>query len=92
MICEAKKQAAYSAEALTTPATVENRAVSIRASFNAISKIAGLAIPLRRPNRRQPSREVEQEYADAHLAKQALADVEGIVPYSEFRKELGLND
>jgi hypothetical protein len=73
---------------------VENEsgdAISVSTPFDVIRKIANLSIPLRRPKRRCPSRENEQDYLDADAAIKALKDTEGISPYNEFRSELGLD-
>jgi hypothetical protein len=66
-------------------------AISVSAPFEVIRKVANLSVPLRRPKRRCPSRENEQDYLDADAATEALKDTEGISPYSEFRSELGLD-
>lgn len=88
MACVAEKKAAYQA----TPVERQNIAVSIRASFDSISEIADLSIPLRRPARVCPSLEAEQEYVDTVLASEALADTGSVIPYDVCRKELGLSE
>jgi hypothetical protein len=89
MICEAKTIAA---QPPSHPIPSDDSAVSIRASWDAVRHVRGLEIPLRRPNRRQPSKELEQQYVDLELARQALADTAGIKTYVEFRQELGLGE
>lgn len=94
MICEAEKVAAIEAESPANPATPVGRdvAISISASFDEISAVVDLGVPLRRPARRQPSRDIEQQLADGELAKQALLNSAENVNYHEFRKELGLGE
>jgi hypothetical protein len=89
MICDAEKRAAVQALTPEDSPPVDC-AKSIRARFEVIEKIVDLSVPLRRPKRRTPNREVEQDIFDAHLARQALAEHDEIQPYSEFRKDLGL--
>lgn len=89
MICEAEKIAAQVPSTLISDDTT---AVSIKTTWEAVKHLTGLAVPVRRPKRIRPSREAEQQYMDAELARKALADSKGIVPYNEFRKELGLSD
>jgi hypothetical protein len=65
-----------------------NVAVSVRAPWDKVKDLADLSIPLRRPARTKPSREVEQEWSDIEAAKNALADTAGIVSYKDFRGKL----
>lgn len=89
MLSVAEQKAAVPA----APTTIfGNYAVSIKPRFDAIAAFADLIVPVRRPAKRYPSREVEQEYADALAAKNALSDVSGTASYDDLRQELGLND
>lgn len=91
MICEATKVAAQPIEASRSESG-ENIAVSVRVSFEQISSVADLNTPLRRPARRCPSREFEQDYADLIAARVALAADEEVCDYQDFRKEAGLGN
>jgi len=89
MLCEAEKIAAEVPSHLNSD---DNSAISIKTTWDAVKHLAGVEVPVRRPKRCRPSREAEQQYVDVELARQAMADSSGIMPYDEFRKELGLSD
>ncbi len=67
-------------------------AVTIKGSFDQIAKVIDLSVPLRRPARRCPSSDAEQAYLDAEAARAALRDAGEVTRYSEFRKEIGMDD
>lgn len=89
MLCEAQQQAAIPA---VRSVNGGNYAVSIKPDFEAIAAFADLSVPMRRPAKRFPSREVEQEYSDALAARKALSANDETVNYDELRQELGLKD
>jgi hypothetical protein len=60
MICEAEKRAAVPAEPVVAD---ENRAVSMRLSWEKVSKLVNVVVPLRRPNRSKPMQHLKQEIA-----------------------------
>jgi hypothetical protein len=84
----AEKVAAQNANA----ATDNKCAISTSTPYELIEHLPGMDLPLRRPSRCQPSKEIEQMCVDAEAARNALQDQESMMPYEEFRREIGLNE
>ena len=67
-------------------------AITVSRSFDDVKKAADISVPLRRPKRSTPTIEAELDYWDAESARKALRDASDLTQYSEFRKEIGMDD